>query len=371
MIRSILIARGAFGDIWEPAWLRALNELGIQTRLFDAHQLTMPGLLGRVERRILWGPGIRRINQQLIAQVKKERPDILLLYQGHYFPAATVQQLRQYTFVVGYHNDDPFGERGTLLRYRHLLPALPHYQGYHVFRALNIAEALALGIPSVRLLLPSFIPWLDYPRVLDGAQQRRWGCDVVFAGHMEKDLRIPCIVQAVQQGVHLRVYGGERYWKPALPATVYQRVGPALALGLESYRQALCAAKIGACFFSKDNRDEYTVRTFEIPACGLFLLSERTAWMQENFKEGVDADCFSSPEEFVEKIQFYLHNDVIRRRIATAGRQKMIDEGHDIHNRLRQWLRDVEEWRSGEKPKEHAQPSIRQQPSSNPNGTAS
>ncbi len=347
MIRSILITQGAFGEMWEPTWVRALNELGIETRLFDSHRLTLPGLLGRVERRILWGPGIRRINQQLIAQVERERPDLLLLYQGHYFSADTLQQVRRHTFVVGYHNDDPFGHRRTLLRYRHLLSALPHYQGYHVFRALNIPEALAYGIPHVHLLLPFFIPWLDYPRVLDEAEQHRWGSDVVFAGHMERDLRIPCIVQAVQQGIHLRVFGGERYWKPALPPAIYERVGPAIPLGLEEYRRALCAAKIGACFFSKNNRDEYTIRTFEIPACGLFLLSERTPWMQENFQEGVNADCFSSPEEFVDKIQFYLHNEPVRRRIAAAGRDKVVGEGHDIHNRLRQWLKDVNDWRSG------------------------
>ena len=345
MIRSVLIARGAFGDVYEPAWVRALNELDIQTRLLDCHRLTLPTLLGRIERRFLWGPGIQRIHRALIAQVKQERPDVLLLYQGHYFPASIVQHLKKFTFVVGYHNDDPFGPRQSMLRFRHLLPALPFYHGFHVYRTINVAEALAHGSPQVGLLLPYFIPWLDYPRVLNTTQQHLWGCDVVFAGHYEPDKRVDCIIQAVRQNIHLRVYGGERFWRKALPADIYARVGPTKALGPEPYRLALSGAKIGACFLSKWNRDDYTRRTFEIPACGLFLLSERTAWMEENFKAGVEADFFSSPEEFVEKIVFYLHNETLRQRIAHAGRQKVMAEGHDIHARLRQWLRDVAVWR--------------------------
>ena len=132
MIQSVLIARGGFGEIYEPAWVRALRELGVKAELFDAHALTLPGLAGRLERRLLWGPGIHRINQRLIEQVKTQRPDLLLLYQGHYYPAATIEQLRELTFVVGCHNDDPFGDRKSLLRYRHLLPALPYYHGFHV-----------------------------------------------------------------------------------------------------------------------------------------------------------------------------------------------------------------------------------------------
>ncbi|MBF0367843.1 MAG: glycosyltransferase [Magnetococcales bacterium] len=343
-IQSVLIARGALGEIYEPAWVRALGELGVEVQLFDGHACTLPGILGRVERRFLWGPGMVRANRGLIDLVRRTRPDVTLLYQGHYYPAATIETLKQHTFVTGCHNDDPFGDRSHLLRYRHLLPALPHYQGYHVYRRENIAEAQAHGLDRVGLLLPYFIPWLDYPRHLTLQQSQRFGCDVVFAGHLEPDHRGACITRAVQRGIDMKVYGGERFWRRGLPGDVYAKVGPATLLGVADYRLAISGAKIATCFFSKWNRDQYTRRSFEIPAMGTFLLSERTEAMQEMFREGEEAAYFSSPEEFVDKIGYYLQNDSQRLRIAEKGRERVLAQGHDIHSRLKQWLKEVEQW---------------------------
>ncbi|MEO5334080.1 MAG: glycosyltransferase [Magnetococcus sp. YQC-5] len=344
MIRSVLIARGAFGDIYEPAWVRALRELGVDAHLFDAHSLTGPGLLGRVERRLLWGPGIVRIQRALETRLRQLRPQVLLLYQGHYYPAEVVQRLRALTFVTGCHNDDPFGTRGGLLRYRHLLPALPHYQGYHVYRPVNVAEALAYGIPRVDVMPPYFIPWLDYPRQLTQEQQSRFDADLIFAGHAEPDDRMACITAAVRRGYRFRVYGGEREWRKTLPKEIFRQVGKTIHLDLEHYRQALCSARIGVCFLSKWNRDIYTRRVFEIPACGVFLLSERTPWLTEMFREGHDAEFFSSPEEFVDKAGYYLQHTQKREQIALAGYQRVWATGQDIHARLRCWLEQVTSW---------------------------
>ncbi|WP_193771087.1 CgeB family protein [Candidatus Magnetaquicoccus inordinatus] len=345
-IRSILIARGAFADIYEPAWVKALNDLGVQTSLFDSHSFTLPGLLGRIERRLLLGPGIRRLQQQLLRQVKQQRPDCLLLFQGHYFSREIIQELKSFTFVTGYHNDDPFGSSRHLLRYRHLLPALPHYHGYHFYRAINVEEARSLGQMQASLVLPAYIPWLDYPRTLDHEQQKQWGCDLIFAGHWENDHRVACLTALAKQNINLRLYGGERYWRRHLPSAIYRQLGPARHLPGEAYRLALSAAKIGLCFVSKRNRDQYTRRTFEIPACGLFLLAERTPWMEGAFQEGKEAEFFAGPDELVEKVTFYLHNETARQRIAAAGRDRVILDGHDLYSRMREWLNEVNAWRS-------------------------
>ena len=55
------------------------------------------------------------------------------------------------------------------------------------------------------------------------------------------------------------------------------------------YAKALSGAKMCLAFLSKLNRDTYTRRCFEIPACGRVLLCERTADMQGLLREGDEA----------------------------------------------------------------------------------
>jgi spore maturation protein CgeB len=344
-IQKVIITRGAFAEIYEPAWNRTLNDLGLESKIFETHSLTLPGILGRIERRILWGPGISRIKRNFVALIKSERPDVTLLYQGHYFDRETLEEVRHFTFIAGYHNDDPFGARKTMLRYRLLLPALPSYHGFHVYRSCNVEEALAYGVPKVKILMPYYLPWLDYPRKLNGENRNRWGTDVMFAGHAENDFRVECLTKAACMGIKVRIYGESRFWKPALPPDIYEKIQPIKKVVGEDYRKALGGAKIAACFFSRWNRDQYTRRSFEIPACKVFLLSERTPIMQTLYEEGKEAEYFASSEEFLDKAQYYLKNDSARHRIAEAGYRRATTSGYDIYSRMRQWLADITQWR--------------------------
>jgi spore maturation protein CgeB len=78
--------------------------------------------------------------------------------------------------------------------------------------------------------------------------------------------------------------------------------------------------------------DLITSRTFHIPACGGFLLHQRTPDVLECFTEGEEIACFDTPEELVAKVQYYLKADAERRRIAEAGRRRCVAE-HSLAHR--------------------------------------
>jgi hypothetical protein len=344
-VESVLLVRSAFGEIHELAWVRALRDLGIRVELFDTHAHIPPNLVGRVEEHYLWGPDIRKVNRMVLEGAREMHPDVVHFYQGHHYTAETIATVSQTAFASGLHNDDPFG-RPNHREYRLLLKALPKYDGYHVNRECNVGEAVAYGIERVRVLMMYYIPWLHYPDALTPQERQNFGSDVVFAGHMEPDLRIDCLSGVIRAGLKCRIFGGDSEWKSALPKELYESVQPIFHARGADYRRALCASKIGACFFSKWNRDQYTTRSWEIPACGVFLLSERTAAMQEFYREGKEAEFFAGAEEFIDKARFYVSNEGARRRIASAGYARVIASGNDIYSRMRQWLADVTEWRN-------------------------
>ena len=343
-VESVLIVRSAFGEIHELAWLRALRDLGIKAELYDTHSTIPANLIGRIEEHFVFGPHIGKVNRMVVERVREMRPDVAHFYQGHHYAAETIARVARVSFASGSHCDDPFG-RNDRREYRLLLKALPEYDGYHVNRQCNVAEAVASGVKRVRVLMMYYIPWLHYPCSLSAQEQRAWGSDVVYAGHMEPDLRIECLSSVVRAGLQCRIFGDTAGWKSALPRDVYEIIKPVSFARGADYRLVLCGSKIGTCFFSKWNRDQYTNRSWEIPACGVFLLSERTPAMQEFYYEGKEAEFFESPEEFIDKVRFYLRNEAARERIAAAGYARVKSSGNDIYSRMRQWLADVAEWR--------------------------
>ncbi len=64
------------------------------------------------------------------------------------------------------------------------------------------------------------------------------------------------------------------------------------------------------------------MRTLEIPACGGFMLHERSDEVLELFEEGKDVACFSTPQELKEKINYYLNHEEERMQMAEAVHKK-------------------------------------------------
>ncbi|GFP28360.1 CgeB family protein, partial [Candidatus Hakubella thermalkaliphila] len=86
------------------------------------------------------------------------------------------------------------------------------------------------------------------------------------------------------------------------------------------------SSRIVLNFIRKQNGDAHNMRTFEVPACGGFMLATRTKEQTEFFREGEEADFFSSPEELRTKIKYYLSNPDLRTAIAQRGLERVENE---------------------------------------------
>ena len=122
---------------------------------------------------------------------------------------------------------------------------------------------------------------------------------------------------------------------------IYDQLVPIVPAEGDAYGKALCGAKVCLCFLSKLNRDTYTRRCFEIPACGKVMLAERTDDLMQFFKEDEEACFFSSPEELVLKAQWLINSPDIRECIAQAGLRRIWADGHDVARRAKYFLSEV------------------------------
>jgi glycosyltransferase involved in cell wall biosynthesis len=304
------------------------------------------GALGRIELTLpLPGPALVSLNRAVLVEAQKHQPDWVLFWRPTHVLPSTIHKLGVLGLrSVSYNNDDPFGPKahGNVPWHHHFLwhwyiKCLPRFDCNFFYRKINCAEAKACGANHAEVLLPYFIPWQDRPVQLTAVEQQRYETDVVFVGHYEPDGREDSIRALVTAGIHFKLWGGH-YWSRSALGNLYDSLSPIMPAESDEYGKALCGAKICLCFLSKLNRDTYTRRCFEIPACGKVLLAERTDDLMRFFKEDEEACFFSSSEELVHKAQWLINNPDIRERIAQAGLRRVWADGHDVGSRVRSFL---------------------------------
>lgn len=343
---KILLAGDWRYDIYERACANALSHLGADVKGF-AWNRYFRSLLGQVQAKWLFpGPLIFQLNYDLLRFAKEVMPDVIFIWRGTHILPQTLRKLKKVTgsILISYNNDDPFGPNvhGFVPLHHHVYwklyrACILDYDIHFVYRPVNLAEIKSSGAKEAYILMPYYIPEINHPIELNEEDKDKYDCDVVFVGHYEPDGREKYLKALVDGGLHVRLFGGQ-YWTPRVLGKYADYFGSVhLVTGLE-YTKALCGAKMCLCFLSRLNRDTYTRRCFEIPACGKLLLSERTNDLQQMFKDDEEAVFFSHPEELVQKTLWLCSRPEKIEAIARAGRLRVLADGHSVYERMKRLL---------------------------------
>lgn len=159
-------------------------------------------------------------------------------------------------------------------------------------------------------------PDIYRPISLTALEGTKYTCDVVFAGGAKTRGSEMLAAVSRLEGVKLLLHG--RGWDRGRFGRELGRLQRGWVRG-DYYAGDLCGAKIAICMLNEGVGDSHTTRTFELPSCGVFMLAERTPAHLALFREGVEAAHFSSTEELVDQVRFYLGHDDERQWIAEQG----------------------------------------------------
>lgn len=75
-------------------------------------------------------------------------------------------------------------------------------------------------------------------------------------------------------------------------------------------------------------------RTFKIPLCGGFEITDNVACIKKYFKEGEEIIIAKNNDDYVQKLEYYLKNPEKRLEIMEAGRKRVLAE-HTYHERIK------------------------------------
>lgn len=267
-------------------------------------------------------------NARLLQVALECRPDLVIVAKGSFVFPKTLRKLRALgARLVNYATDDPFNDRSAD---GWLRSAIPEYDLYACTKRAIEVDVRAAGCSRTAFVRFGYNPTLHFPDWPDTDVEREaFSSDVVFVGGGDAD-RLPYLDALLSiPGLRLVLYGS--YWDRQ--PKQYRRLARGPAVG-RAYRLALGGTKIALGLVRSVNRDQHTMRTFEIPACGAFLCAKRTGEHQELFREGTDAVFFGSPDELQSQVTRYLDDEDARTRIAAAGFRAVTQGKHTYADRI-------------------------------------
>jgi len=247
------------------------------------------------------------------------------------------RRLPDCTFVC-FQDDDPFGKRsGEEPLWKYFKQSIPLFDIHLVKKDVDLEEFPRHGAKRVIKFRGGYFGRIfrpyDHSSLL---AQHKW--PVSFVG-TAIDRRIDIVGDLIgQYKTDLNIFGNSwnRHW-------VYYRHRKRFhpAVHSEDYAKTIAGSKISLGFVSFSNRDEFTMRSFEIPACRGFFLGQRTRAHQELYNEGEEAEFFDTTEECADKINYYLAHDSVREKIASAGYARCIASDYSLESSIRQTLRQI------------------------------
>jgi spore maturation protein CgeB len=320
--------------------LQALQELGHALTPLNSSpnwemELKKPPLYHRIINKIFGPPDFARVNRQILHLVSRETFDLVWLDKGLEIKPETLRKAKESsprTTIVGYSPDDMGSQHNQS---KNFLSCLPHYDLYCTTKSYNVQELKDLGCPRVMFTGNAYDPYVHRPMDLSAEEKARFGGLVGFIGSFEGQ-RAHSISFLAEQGIRVGVWGNG--WKEN-----YQGRHPNLSIKGPSiygdgYAKAICSFDIVLGFLRKRNRDLQTTRSIEIPACGAFMLAERTDEHLALFEEGKEAEFFETDAELLEKVRYYLAHAAEGQQIARAGRERCLKSGYSYKERLSEIL---------------------------------
>jgi spore maturation protein CgeB len=311
----------------------AFRRLGQEVLLFDPQPyLPRSPLAARICHRFPVGPLIRRINRDLLREVRSQRPEVVWFEKPIFFYPDTIRAIRATgALTVCYNTDNPFGPRNDGCWYQ-FRKAFRLFDLHCLFREADVARYRDWGLNYVRMMF-SFERAVQFPPPAawsDADRPRQ--VSYIGAPYEERPAFLTSLAEEQQIPV---VISGPASWKNHLSPERFSRLFAGGRLTGNDYREGIWKSKINLSFVTRLNEDDIAHKSVEIAACQGFLLALRTPGHQALFDEDREAVFFSSVEECADKCRFYLPRPGLREAIARRGCERAVRSGYDNDTQLR------------------------------------
>ena len=331
---------GSNGTCWRDAFI----ELGhtvhtLNDEKFDPVPATLAGRWVRKLRRRPESHRRAALQRTITEAVGSFQPELIFFVKAYHVEPGTLETVRRTAPSFVYMNDDMFNPANQTPTF---YSNLPNFDLILTTKSYNVRELHRAGARRAVYVANAYDPRIHYPCRPSESERESMGGDVAFIGTFRPS-RADFLNRIVRlREFRLNVWGGgwgtmgridylhrRMQWR-----SLRESVHP-LELWCGEMGKAIQANRITLGLLYHENRDLQTSRSFEIPACGGFMLAERTEEHRMYFEEDKEAAYFSTFEELRDKLRFYVAHDAARERIAAAGYRRSLESPYRYLDRAR------------------------------------
>lgn len=297
---------------WEWTWVDTDEPMRMGTRCWR----TLACRLGL-------GPAVARINSYVRKWLRVSKFELGWVDKGVFLHGATIDELRARTRrLVHFTPDTAY----YMNRSRHFDRSLGLYDLLVTTKSFELKE-YRRRVASERVMLTTqgYDAGTHYPRNEAVARRR----EVALVG-LAEPAREDCVTKLLRAGIPVRLAGRgwERLRRALAGEPLLQFEGETL-FG-DAYANLLSRCWVGLGLISKRFPELHTTRTFEMPACGTILATERTTETEQFFNpnEVIFFDCHESLAVQI-KHMFDTASVAELCALAAAGHARVRRDGRD------------------------------------------
>ncbi|OGW26077.1 MAG: hypothetical protein A2X59_10830 [Nitrospirae bacterium GWC2_42_7] len=271
-----------------------------------------------------------------VYKITKELKPDFILHTKDELPAEIFQDLRKFTKVIQWHPDPVIQD---------WLP--PFVKASDIFFTMSegLVDEFRNINPNSFWLTQAFEPSFFEIKEITQKDLKTFSSDIAFAGNLGSMMqyldRRKSLKLIIENGFDFRWWGPKIPRKfstlPLMLGNLGRAYGGQFIWG-ESYAKVAKLSKIFLAFDSMPHlRKSMSARMYTAVGCGAFYMCRHINGIEEVFEPDKEIVTFNSDAEMIDKIRFFLPKEDIRKKIAEAGRVRILKD-HTYEVRTREML---------------------------------
>ncbi|SIT58122.1 hypothetical protein BQ8794_50224 [Mesorhizobium prunaredense] len=279
--------------------------------------------LSKVVSRVSFRARIRDYHRRLIEDCESLKPDVLFTVKGWSLTPELLARFKGMgTKIICFYPDFHFNHQGIDVQ------SLKQFDMFVSSKSFHMAYLTELGMGDRAHFVPHGYCSAAHLPLSREIREQDYDADIGYIGnHSPAKQRWLVGLKHAAPELDIKIMGHR--WESELSGADRDLVKAGIPMSLR-YSDAIQKARInvavhlGRTAGSGEWEDLVSTRSFEIPACGGFMLHVDNPEIREYFTPGREIDVFSTVEELADKCRFYLHRPELRREMIGRAYQRCV-----------------------------------------------